>query len=410
MKRAIQVFLLCVITVSIFSACASVQPEPDSPAVVTDEELDRLEALYKGAIRVPITPQIVAQVRKENKEHLLKEIRYYTSVNIVLVHDGAGVSSIDLETPGLRENQDVLTFREGGPSLNQSRISRDEEGRLAGAVSQEGDTFEISYPGHPLILGFVLNHERNWYDLEFAAEETGGERIPLAMSGARPHLLINYQAFFPDTSETRIQFDNSLDNSVNRLAPRQPVESYPADGQDFALPQDSYILPPGFHPVEIEGVDRFAGETGGAILGEFPAAEVFPENGYAYPESFAAEPPPPGEPPVPEAPPPSGELVLVENGDYSPEVVLVLDDPGANTGGNPAPGNAGYYTVQVGAFQDQKNAAAAYTALERGGFAPCYEYHQSLTRVVIPAVAQKDLSRTREKIRALGFSELYVRQ
>jgi hypothetical protein len=408
MKYAIQVFLLCVITAFIFSACTSVQSKSNSSTNnVTSKEIDRLEALYKGAIRVPITPQIVDQVREENKEHLFEEIPYYTSVDIVLVHDRAGTSSIDLETQKLRKDQEVLTFREGGPSLNQSKISRDEEGRLAGAISQEGDTFEISYPEHPVILGFVLNRESNWYDLEFAVEETGGERIPLAMAGARPHLLINYRTVFPDASETRVQFDNR----INQQTPRQPAESSSAAGQDFALRQAEYIPPLDFDAVDIEAVDRFANKTGGDIWGEPPAAKVFRENEYTYPESFAAEPAPPDEPWVPEAPPPSREHVLVENGGYSPEVVLVLDDSGANTGGNPAPGNAGnYYTVQVGAFQNQKNAVAAYTALERGGFAPCYEYHQSLTRVVIPAVAQKDLPRTREKIRALGFSELYVRQ
>jgi cell division protein FtsN len=103
---------------------------------------------------------------------------------------------------------------------------------------------------------------------------------------------------------------------------------------------------------------------------------------------------------------------------YSIEVVFVMGSsvpaptpvpvPVVRVTQDRAPGN--HYTVQVGAFQDQKNAASAYTVLERGGFSPLYECHQNLTRVVIPAVDQKDLAWTRERLKALGFGEPYVRR
>ncbi|MDR2136517.1 MAG: SPOR domain-containing protein [Treponema sp.] len=97
-----------------------------------------------------------------------------------------------------------------------------------------------------------------------------------------------------------------------------------------------------------------------------------------------------------------GEVVLLMGGS-APTVRNVSTASVTGVSGN-------HYTIQVGAFRDQENAAAAYAALERGGFTPLYECHKDVTRVVIPAVDQKDLARTRERIKALGLGEPYVRQ
>jgi cell division protein FtsN len=68
------------------------------------------------------------------------------------------------------------------------------------------------------------------------------------------------------------------------------------------------------------------------------------------------------------------------------------------------------YVMQVGAYHDRENAAAAYTVLERAGFNPQYEDYQNLTRVVLPSVARNDLVHTRDRLKALGFGEPYIRQ
>jgi cell division protein FtsN len=69
-----------------------------------------------------------------------------------------------------------------------------------------------------------------------------------------------------------------------------------------------------------------------------------------------------------------------------------------------------FFVVQVGAFQDKKLADAAYAALKQEGFNPNYEDYQDLTRVFIPEVEPKDLARTRDRVKALGFGEPYIRQ
>jgi hypothetical protein len=393
--------------------------------------------LYRDAVRVPITLQIVNQIRGDHKERLFEEIRYYTSVNIALMRDRAGESSLDLETQALRETTgsqangeiSVLTFREGGSSLDQSRISRDDEGQLV-RINPAGDTFEIEYPNHQIVLGFVLNREENWYDLEFAIEEADQERVSLALTGARPHLMINYRAVFPDTDETRIQLTGkpgreTEDTGESARQSGQQTESSGDPGQSRADPGESYEQAQGF-PWESEPgyfpqgetsrpLDPEAGGTVRAPDARDPAGEW--GGGLSWEDSTADEPLYPdtvtdtaagGSTPSPlgGAPVPSRERVLVEYGEdaYEPEVVFA---GAADTNNDRLPGIC--YSVQVGAFRDKKNADAACAVLERGGFAPLRETYQGLTRVVVPVVEQRDLARTRERIRSMGFGEPYVR-
>ncbi|MDR1025460.1 MAG: SPOR domain-containing protein, partial [Treponema sp.] len=360
---------------------------------------------------------------------------------------------------------------------------------------------------HRITLGFVLNQERNWYDLEFAVEENGQERVPLALTGARPHLLINYQTVFPNTGETRIQLNNGQNRPAegssavtgqDSAAPQLSLQSAAIDDGSGALdntpvvavePPDDAVqpvvaaVPPddAAQPVvAAEPPDDAAQPVVAAeppddaaqpvVAAEppddaaLPVVATEPPDDTAQPvvaaeipddaalSVVAAEPPAdtaqpvptqnpmivigqsgneepqrspdiPGESPVPPLLSPVRELI--PDGDNTVKVVLIMTGSGSpgisrtpvvNTSGlNSAAGEGArasgtFYTVQVGAFREQKNAAAAYAALERGGFNPLYEYHQNLTRVVIPAVDQRELVQTREKIRALGFGDPYVRQ
>ncbi|MDR1444026.1 MAG: SPOR domain-containing protein [Treponema sp.] len=413
--------------------------------------------LYKEAVRVPITPQIINQVRAEKKDHLLGEIRYYTSVDIALVHDEAGTSSLDLETQELRkgaeaqnaeaaqsssegetaqtdlfqENQtiSILTFKESGASLNQTRISRDDEGML-GSINQEGDIFEINYPERQITLGFVLNQEKNWYDLEFAVEENEQKRIPLTLAGTRPHLLINYQTVFSNAGETRIQLNSGPDyqaGDASRLS--SPVSSQPGTIDNRALPPAAaaepvnntnrsvaVINPADNTPVvAMEFVDNTGRPAAAANPVEDTALSVsdrpvivfgqFDTDDSLGPSSFSEFPRiPPVLSPDETAAGEGNTVVLIMSGTGGSGLTPVADISGAG-----AETRASGYTIQVGAFREQKNAAAAYAALEQEGFSPLYEYHQNLTRVVIPAVDQKELARTREKVKALGFGDPYVR-
>jgi hypothetical protein len=438
MKRLAGIFLPVVI-LALFPACGTV--ESSAGAADLTKEVDRLQGLYKEAVRVPITPQIVGQIRKENKDYLLGEIRYFASVNIALMHSRAGESSMSLETRELpkvtrtaRPREDppqeaapeappavqevpVLTFREGGSSLDQRRITSDDEGHLKG-LNPEGDIFEIHYPDRGITLGFTLNREENWYDLEFAVDESTGEKTSLAMTGVRPHLMINYQAVFP-FGETRIQMDKILPQPIPPesgppQAPPEPLREAAADPVPPPQappepPQEAAAdpVPPPQTPPEPPW-EVAADPVLPRLIEPSPPAESLAEGeDQPYPGAETAGP---GGVYLEEAPPTAwGEDYLDEGESPDVEVVFLTEETRDSGGTGSGPGNC--YTIQVGAFLERRNASAAFAALERAGFQPRYESDRDqLTRVVIPAVEGGDLARIREKIRALGLGEPWVRQ
>jgi hypothetical protein len=457
MKRLAGVLLLC--AAALFSACNTAgSSRANSAAIDLPGEVNRLRDLYREAVRVPLTPQIVEQVRKDNRAYLLGEIRYFSSVNIALMNSRTGDSSLDVETKELprvrrvqpaqdsqtasaaqtsrsaqarnsgtsqnpgngRLAQDsgespaqesplsvtvqeigVLTFREGGSFLNQRRITSDEEGHLK-SLSPGGDEFEIHFPARGITLGFVLNQEENWYDLEFALDEITGQRTPLAMTGIRPHLMIYYQTVFP-SGETRIQMDRALEPSSS-VPGAVPEDNLPPQvpGYDY----QPEIVP----PEEAAGLDEeppvpsFAGDW------EPYSQEGWEEGDLGPVISLERAPPTPWE---------DGDDMFSCQGEDLVEIDVVL---AVEKAAPPAPdfpterfysGEGGVspgYIIQVGAFREKRNAAAAFTALERAGFCPFYEDYQDLTRVLIPAVEGGDLVRVKEKIKTLGFGEPYVRR
>jgi hypothetical protein len=297
-------------------------------------------------------------------------------------------------------------------------------------LSPEGDVFEIHYPERGITLGFTLNREENWYDLEFAIDESTGERTSLAMTGVRPHLMINYQAVFP-FGETRIQMDKIL------RQPELPSEA----GEDKSL----WLSSPGSLPSDPspeaasalrgtppEAADTFPIEQ----FPDFPAGDFgedrpfYPEEGSKIVDLGTGE----GGFYLEEAPPTPWEdgreedLYLGEGKSPEVEVVFLVEEDVApaldkaqpvvkpettapfDPAGKVFPGAGNWYIIQVGAFQERRNAAAAFEALEQAGFHPLYEPHLNLTRVLIPAVERGDLPRIREKLKALGLGEPYVRQ
>jgi hypothetical protein len=427
MRRLAEFFLLCVAAFTFFPACKTTDPAVDGELL---REVERLQDLFKGAVRVPMTPQIVSQIRDEKKEYLFGEIEYFISVNTAFTRNRAGESSMNVENhevprgrrtsrpaPGPQANQgssspsslvyqevEVLTFREGGSSLNQRRITNSDEGRLK-TLSPQGDVFEVHYPSREIVLVFVLNREKNWYDLEFAVEETngetGGERVPLTIAGTRPRLMINYQTVFPG-GETRIQMDSAAD--LNQSPPPtggplsvRPPEPVPMIDDGLPIFIDVEKPPgPGMEPVAGEW-DPYPEKDAKTAVSEYHKEEFFLEESYPIVWEDYDESPDFYE----------GEnsvevevVILVENA--APPV----EEKSSGEGQSPDTG----YIIQVGAFRERKNAALAFTALEQAGFSPLYESHRDLTRVIIPAVEEGSLARVKERVKALGFGEPYVRR
>jgi hypothetical protein len=482
------------------------------------QDLSSLKDLYRKAVRLPLTPYMINQIQGEQRDDFLAELRYYSSVDIEVTHQYGAGPSLRIETQPLRDVRDewsiyddleVSTFREGDLLGDRNRISREEGGQLV-RRSPAGNVFEIQYSDRPFILGFVLDPEKHWYNLEFALDKAEGKRIPLIMTGPQPRLTINYRIFFT-TQEARIQLMDSPDlpgrqggySDEAGLPPYVPPEvpgrqekySDEAGPPPYVPPKaparqggysDEAEPPPYVPPKAPARQEKYSDEAGPPPY--VPPKAPARRGGY----SDEAEPPPYVPPKAPagvpngspkgdpaaggsashqtenlmpagslrsldDVPrwdrwPSSGDRILIEDGDaYVPEVVFVEspskslipvaalhnrdDVPRWNGRSSPVDGDAyvpevvfvessglrrgaapegkvnpgPYYRIQVGAFRDRKNADAAAAILERGGFSPRCEDHQGLIRVVVPAVEQKDLSRTRDRIKALGFNDLYVR-
>jgi hypothetical protein len=421
MKRLAGFFLLCVAALTFFPACGTTKTDQIDPDILMDE-VNRLQNLFSGAVRVPMTSQIVDQIREGEKEHLLNEIKYFISVNVVFTNSRAGDSSMEVEShelPRVRrtfrsstnsqtvrnppppvssliyQEIGVLTFKEGNSSLNQQRITSTDEGQLK-ALNPRGDVFEITYPARKIVLGFVLDREKGWYDLEFAVEETNREQVPLIIAGTRPRLMINYQTV-TSSGDTWVQMDSA--NSKQMLPPAGgdgPV-SFPAPMED----------PPEL-PQLNSGSARFAdaeppGPGKNAREGEwYPAADdsAYLENRER--ELYLKESPPTvwgnynEAPELPERKQPIDvKVVIVGEESAAPSVEQGTDN---------------CYIIQVGAFREKQNASLAFAALERAGFSPIYEPYRNLTRVVIPAVERGNLTWVKEKVKALGFGDPYVRR
>jgi hypothetical protein len=301
-----------------------------------------LQTELRGAVRVPVTPQIVDQVRVYNKESELWGIAYYTSVPVSLRSAQNGGSDIKRESKPLQlDTEDkespeltVLTYSEGGSSSSSLRIDKENTGALVN-ISSDGNIFDIRYQlnstTNPLLLVFVLDPGKNWYELKYLGED----RVPLDVTGDRPYLMINYQTVFSGSGEARTQI-----------------------------------------------IDRSAGET------------VYPEADYGSADWVNGDTPYVLVPAAPE-PPPVREAIVEITGAYQTTA--------PSAGGD-------FFVVQIGAFKDKKRADAAYAALRQEGFNPHYDDYQDLTRVFIPAVESKDLARTWERVKALGFGEPYIRQ
>ncbi len=72
--------------------------------------------------------------------------------------------------------------------------------------------------------------------------------------------------------------------------------------------------------------------------------------------------------------------------------------------------NGKKYRLQVGSYRLTRNAAEAFERLKAAGFAPAYERHQDLYRVVLVGLAADEVVKMTEKLGGAGFADVLVRQ
>jgi cell division septation protein DedD len=382
-------------------------------------------------VRVPITPQIVSQIsqiKQQQLDQFLREIPYFSSTNITFIRSQVGEPSLDLDT---YEGIQVLTFRDSRSSLDCQRITTDDKGRL-GDIGPED--FKIQFPDQQIILVFTLNRETNWFDLKDVIDETTNEPISQSIIGTRPHLMTNYQAFFNGETHIQTEFRQPSPNT-SVPEPETKIEYRPEEPK----PEPSSQFIPA--PLQLVPIDPYMEEVSPTSWGE----DVEPKNPETAELTKAPNPVPAAEKDVcvefvPVRP---DNFYIVQIGAYREKqnvdtAFAVLERAGfrplsescreltrvlipaveladlaytrekVKDLGFGEPYVQQYrYIVQVGAYQEKRNADAAFTVLEQAGLHPFYEPYRDLTRVFIPAM---ELARTREKVKGLGFSEPYVRR
>ncbi|MDR1251268.1 MAG: SPOR domain-containing protein [Treponema sp.] len=76
----------------------------------------------------------------------------------------------------------------------------------------------------------------------------------------------------------------------------------------------------------------------------------------------------------------------------------------------PDKNSAALYQIQVGAFKIIQNAEIASRRLRSANFNPAQETYRDFTRVMITGIAAPEIAACLEKIRAMGFREVIIRQ
>jgi cell division protein FtsN len=76
----------------------------------------------------------------------------------------------------------------------------------------------------------------------------------------------------------------------------------------------------------------------------------------------------------------------------------------------PDPNSGKVYRVQVGAFSRAALAQVCFDRLKSAGFTPAFEQNGSLYRVVISGIRAADISYTAQRLKAIGFTEAWIRE
>jgi hypothetical protein len=79
-------------------------------------------------------------------------------------------------------------------------------------------------------------------------------------------------------------------------------------------------------------------------------------------------------------------------------------------GETPLINSLNFYRIQVGAFIIPENAENVFSRLKNAGLEPSYEDHGDFKRVILAALRAQDIPMIMDKIRTLGFTEVWIIQ
>jgi hypothetical protein len=96
---------------------------------------------------------------------------------------------------------------------------------------------------------------------------------------------------------------------------------------------------------------------------------------------------------------------------FFPALCFSQENRGFNIVGKvPSDEDTKTYQIQVGAFKDIQNAERVFAMLGNASLNPVYDTYLDFTRVIIMGVGSKNIAACMDKIRTLGFGEIWIRE
>ncbi|MDR3338007.1 MAG: hypothetical protein LBT16_12475 [Treponema sp.] len=350
--------------------------EAEKKAEAEANKAAEAEKNERAARKISITPEIVAQIMDANRS--LNDLYYYVSMPILL----------QIEEPKRKldiKNGEVVV--EETNFATPTKFDPEQRGALANDPGRS-DIFEIAFPDNEktVALGFVLDKMENRYDLSYAIVDR--KKFIIDFSGAKPHLMIYYQAnFHGEVFVQGLESDSQKNGSYS--------------GRE--------------NSITIVNSDK----TGAPRQVASPRQAVAPQQVTAHqqiavPRQFAAPPPPP---------PAIVQQVPLQRGNVTPERQLAqspvwkpdyTQEPARVKPQIASPNNYQTYRVQVGAYKADVNAKEAYNRLVTvgltgiNGFSLTAEPNGDTTRIVLTGVYGVDIPQVAQFCGYAGFKEILV--
>ncbi|GHV73933.1 hypothetical protein AGMMS49940_12350 [Spirochaetia bacterium] len=270
----------------------------------------------------------------------------------------------------------------------------------------------------------------SWYGTEFEGRPTASGELfnPAQMTAAHPTL--------PFGTMLRVTNTQNRKQVIVRVNDRGPFVNTRIIDISRAAAEVLDIISTGTAPVLVELAGEGAAPTPSAVstgpaesdpwiapipaqppaAAQQPAYPAYPQPTYpAYPAQPSAPAQQPAYPAYPVQPPATAQQPAypapppVFSQPAQPPA-LFSASPAVVKPGIPPLGTNKRYRVQVGAYQNTRNAVEAFDRVKSTGLEPAYERYNDYYRVVISGVRADDVESLAGKLGSVGFREVLIRE
>jgi hypothetical protein len=345
------------------------------------------EKKERAARKISITPEIVAQIMDAKRS--LNDLYYYVSMPILL----------QVEEPKRKldiKNGEVVV--EETNFATPVKFDPEQRGALANDPGRS-DIFEITFPDNErtVTLGFALDKMESRYDLSYAIVDR--KKFIIDFSGAKPHLMIYYQANFhgevfvqglePDSQKDGESRSHSgRENSITIVNSDKTRAEAPGAPRQVTAPRQAVA------PQQVTAPSQAVAPRQVTVRQQAMAPQqVPPQQAIAAPQQQPLSQP-------------------VRSGSaWKPDYT---QGPASIKPQIASPNNYQTYRVQVGAYKTDVNAQDAYNRLVTvgltgiNGFSLAAEPNGDTTRIVLTGVYGVDIPQVAQFCGYAGFKEILV--